>query len=240
MKCFYFMLLGILLAGGVFSETRVWQTLDGRSFIGEFERQDSKKLYFRDENRDIQIVSATNLIPSHLRYIRTQIPPEIALSFRAKKSVPKGVYADKDVTIIDGTARITNASRYPFEGELRGELYFVGKEVATDIYMMLAKEQFVIRFPDTKKQVFEYKMSAKARVYLEFNFFEMRGRDYDGYLLVVLGPSGEILETKTDLKWLKDDNIDRFRTLEVFNFFREDCKKRSVPRPKYYNSRGFM
>ena len=109
--------------------------------------------------------------------------------------------------------------------------------MATDDYMMLAKKSFPIRFSDDGGSTVEVEMVAKARVYDEVNRLEVRGRNYEGYLLVVLDPDGEILELKTNLNWLDDDKLEAFRRFKVFNFFNEDCKKVSTPRPRYYNDR---
>jgi hypothetical protein len=240
MKYIYILLMSAVFSGTVSAEMRVWQTADGRSFKAEFLREKFGLFYFRDENQQIQKVTVTDLVPSHVRYIRTMIPPEITLSYRKKMYKEKGRNADQDVTLVDGTVKITKSGTTPFEGVLSGELYFVAKEVATDHYMMLARKKFAIRFPKGKNQAFEFTMSARTRVYNEYNNLQTRGRNYEGYLLVVTSPSGDILGIKTDLGWLDEDKIPTLRRFDVFNFFDKDCRKKSVPRPKYYSGRGFI
>lgn len=240
MKYLYILLISTVFCGGVSAEMRVWQTEEGRSFKGEYLREQFGLFYFRGEDKQIQKVSVTNLIPSHVRYIHTMIPPKMMLSFRRNLSQEEGRYADPDVRLVDGIAEIKKISRKPFEGVLSGELYIVAKEVATDDYVMLVKKKVAVRFPVTKNPTVEIKFSARTRVYEEYNKIETRGRNYEGYLLVVTDPSGEILEMKTNLSWLDKEELSTFRRFNVFTFFNEECREQSVPRPKHYTGRGFI
>lgn len=240
MKYLYILLISAVFCGMGSAEMRVWHMEDGRSFKGEYLREQFGSFYFRDNHKQVHHVAITNLIPSHVQHIYSMMPPEMKLLFRKKTSRESGKYADEDATLIDGVASIKKLSKQPFNGVLSGELYFVAREVATDDYRMLAKKRFSIRFPETKDQTFQFKMSSRTRAYEEYNKIERRGCNYEGYLLIVVGPSGDILEMKTDLGWLDEEEIETFRQFKVFSFFDKDCRKRPVPRPKDYTRRGFM
>lgn len=239
MKYLYAFIISCLLGSAVFAEMRVWESMDGRTFKAEYVREQFDLFYFRDEHRHIQKIAVTNLIPSHVRYIRTIVPPKLSLSFRKKIEEEEGRYADPDTRLVKTTASVRKVSKAPFVGTLTGELYLVAKEVATPDYMVLAKKTFEIRFPQDEDTV-TVELNAQTREYDEYNEKQRRGRNYEGYLLVVTSASGEVLKTDTDLKWIDEETIDQFRKFKVFTFFNNKCERRSVPRPQSYSPRGFI
>lgn len=223
-----------------FGEMRIWHSIDGTRFVGEYEAERLDRYYFRDENGKTRTIPVKDLVPNDERYIRTIVPPEIKVDFRKKAYIPQGTYADKDVTVIDGQLEIRKIGRKPFYGKLRGELCYVGEEVATDHYMMLAKKKFSVEFPDSENPTVDITLRAEARVYEEYNHIQMRGRNYEGYAVFIFSSTGELIAFDTDLSWLTKENLEAFRQLDEFNFFNESCQKQRVPRPKYYVSRGYM
>ena len=236
MKYRYIFLISFLLQGVSFAEMRAWHCNDGTLIQGEYIGRPAQGLFsFRSPSGEIQLIAATNLVANQLKYIQDKIPPKIEIQFRKKLNKEKGTYADPDKTLINGTLRIRKIGRDPFGGTLQGELYYIAKEVATDDHMMLAVGKFPIRFPDTEDQTVEFSMSAETRKYDEVNAIEIRGRNFEGYLAVVLGPSGEVLATQTDLKWLDAEEVKTMRTFHSFTFFDESCRKKSTPRMQYSN-----
>lgn len=231
----------LLMKSALFAELRMWHSKDGTRFAGEYVAERLDRYYFRDQNGETRTIAVDDLVPNDEKYIRTLVPPDMDVRFRKKEFIPQGQYADPDTTVIDGTLTITKTSRKPFLGKLHGELYYVGEEVATDHYMILAKNKFSLAFPDSdeREPVNEIRLTAEARVYEEYNRMGLRGREYDGYAAVIFSTSGELVLFETDLHWLTEEKLEAFRELEEFNFFREDCKKTNVPRPQYYRSRGY-
>ncbi|MBI9021235.1 MAG: hypothetical protein JEZ10_08290 [Verrucomicrobia bacterium] len=233
----------VLLHGAAFAEIRVWHDKDGNYFEGEFVREQLGKVYFKDTSRQTRSIEVTNLAPQSLGYIRTMIPPELEIDFsknEKNKERNENASPQDQIVVVTGTVKISPAGRTSFEGILRGELYLVGAEVATDDYMMMAKESFPIRFPAERNPSVEFTMSAIARVYEEYNGSQTRGRNYEGYVVVILGPNGDVIKTETNLSWLDDEEFEAFRKLPVRSFFDEDCRKRSVPRPNYYEGRPLV
>lgn len=222
--------------GTAVSEMRIWQAKDGSRFKAEYIREHLGKYYF-DTGRSTVSVAVTNLIPDDVTYIRTMIPPKIDVRVATKTKDEEGEWKDDYVKITTATVDIKKRSDHPFEGVLRGELYLVGKEIATDDYVLVAKNGFPIKFSsDDGKPEFEYSTSVSVRGgYTDYDE-ETRGRYYKGYLLVVLGPNGDVIDTKTDLRWLTEDKVDKLRQFNVFNFFDENCRKRSVPRAQRHSS----
>ena len=93
-----------------------------------------------------------------------------------------------------------------------------------------------VEFPETKKPFVGFNLSAKLRVLNWYSRF--RGWEYDGYLVVILDSEGEVLQTKSDLSWLDDEELEKLRQLKPYQFFDEDCKKRSAPRLQYWSGRS--
>lgn len=240
MNRFSIIILCCLLQTVSFGEMRIWHSIDGTRFVGEYETERLDRYYFRDEDGKTRAIPVKDLVPNDERYIRTIVPPEIRADFRKKEYVPQGTYADKDVRVVDGTLKVKKVSRKPFYGKLKGELVYVGAEVATDHLMILAKKKFTVAFPESEDPEVEVQLQAEARVYREYNHVQVRGRKYGGYVALLFSQTGELIAFETDLSWLTKENLEAFRKLEEFNFFDESCKKTRVPRPDYYVSRGYM
>ena len=121
---------------------------------------------------------------------------------------------------------------------MRLEVYLIGREVLTpDIYRLSEKKASQVKFTEENEGMYTFEAAADFRVYMEYNY-DMRGADYDGYLAVVMDPKGNKLASDTDIYWLEDEEkIEALRKLYVGAFFDESCRKRSVPRPRYYDSR---
>ena len=107
----------------------------------------------------------------------------------------------------------------------------------TGAYTLAGMATSRVHFTEENKGRYTFKTSAIYRVYEEYNELEIRGASYEGYLVVVVDPQGNKIATETDLSWLLDENINKIRNFYVGIFFNENCNKRSVPRPKYYDGR---
>lgn len=240
MKAIYFLLATLfLLQAPLFAEMRMWRGIDGTAFMGEYLTERLGRYYFKDEDGKTRNILAKDLSPLDRKYIQSVIPPKVKFLFKKKEYTQEGTYADKDTKIIEGVLTITKASRQPWSGKLDGALYYIGDEEATDDYRTLAKKKFVLQFPnlDEKDPTVVVKLQAKARVYEEYNYIQIRGSSYEGYLVVLISSDGEVVEFDTDIRWLTEDKIDAFLQLKEYEFFDEDCKKRPVPRPDNYTGR---
>ncbi len=141
------------------------------------------------------------------------------------------------INVVTAEVQVRKKSRAPFNGILRAEVYLIGKEVATDHYRLSGRGTSRVQFTEENQGVYTFQTSADFRVYEEYNDLEMRGAEYAGYLAVVMDSMGNRLAAETDLSWLKDEKIDALRKFHIDSFFDENCRKRSVPRPRYYDAR---
>ena len=230
----------MLLHEAAFSEMRVWHKKDGSEVVGEYVRHLFGNAYLRDPNSKTcsLVIKEANLCDEDLRYIQLKIPPEIEIKLKVKKTEEKGEYADPYTTLIHAKVTLAKVSTKPFAGVLVAEIYLVRKEISSDEYRILAKKQVDVRFSeDAKRSVFEVELSSMARELRVYD--EPRGWTYEGYLVVVREPKGEVLRYKTDLGWLDEEMFDVFRKLPTYWFFDKNCRRKSTPRPTGWYSRQF-
>ncbi len=237
-----FALAALFAGGAVSAEMRIWEDTSGHSVKAEFVRELFKAVELRRPDGTLHSIPLDNLSEQDSAYVRTRIPPEIALNVRKQKRDKvrnEDFVQDGDfISVVTADVEIRKTSRAPFTGNLRAEVYLIGKEVATDHYRLCGRETSRVLFTEENQSVYTFQTSAEFRVYEEYNHLEVRGAEYAGYLVVVMDPAGNQLATRTDLSWLKDEKIDALRAFHVDSFFDENCRKRSVPRPRYYDSRN--
>jgi len=235
----------LLSCSSVSAELRVWEDAAGVQVKAEFERELFGSVELRRPDGSLHSIPLQNLSEADINYLRTQIPPEIEMEVRTQTR-PKErnenatrsefrQYSD-EINTVTAEVQIRQQSKAVFNGVLRLEVYLIGKEVATDHYRLSAKGTDRVQLTEENRRTFVYETSADFRVYEEYNF-DTRGASYAGYLVLVLDPMGNKLAVETNLSWLEGEKIDVLRKFHVFSFFDENCRKRSVPRPRYYDGR---
>ena len=237
--------LMVLLVGSCMvvsaTQMRVWEDVNGLQIKGKFVREIFGSVEIRRPNGELHSIPLEELSPEDLAFVRTLIPPEIAVSVRAKESAVERneefMWANDKLTLITAEVEVRKKSRTPYQGTLKAEVYLIGKEMVTGAYTLVGKGTSRVHFTEENKGRYQFSSSAKYRIYEEYNQIEIRGAAYEGYLVVVVDPQGEKLKTETNLSWLEEDHVDTLRRFYVGIFFDERCKKRSVPRPKYYDAR---
>lgn len=239
-----FILLGLasLLAGGpALAEMRIWEDTSGLSVKAEFVREIFEAVELRRPDGSLYSIPLEKLSKLDTDYLRSRIPPDVTLNVRKQK---RSKIRNEDfvrngdvINVVTIDVEVSKKSRAPFTGTLRAEIYLIGKEVATDPYRLSGRKTARVQFTEENEDLCTLQASADFRVYEEYNGLETRGAEYAGYLVVILDPMGNRLAVDTDLSWLKDEKIDALRKLRVGSFFDENCRKRSVPRPRYYDSR---
>jgi hypothetical protein len=228
--------------GTAYAEMRIWEDTSGKQVKAEFDRELFGAVELRRPDGSLYSIPLENLSAQDLNYLRTRIPPEIELNIRTQK---KGKVRNEDfartgdtINVITATVEIRQKSSAVFNGILRMEVYLIGREVATADYRLSGKETFQVQFTEENKRRQTVQTSADFRVYEEYNNLQTRGAEYAGYLVVVIDPQGDKLAIKTDLSWLREeDRVDELRKFHVDSFFDQNVRKRSVPRPKYYEGR---
>lgn len=222
-------------------QMRVWEDVNGLQIKGKFIREIFGSIEIRRPNGELHSIKIEELSAEDLTYVRTLIPPEVEILVRASESAKERneefIWANDKVTVVSANIEVRKKSRSPYQGTLKAEIYLIGKEMVTGAYTLAGMATSRVHFTEENKGRYTFKTSAIYRVYEEYNELEIRGASYEGYLVVVVDPQGNKIATETDLSWLLDENINKIRNFYVGIFFNENCNKRSVPRPKYYDGR---
>ena len=234
-------LLCLIITTAESYQMRVWEDVNGLQIKGKFIREIFGSIEIRRPNGDLHSITIEDLSAEDLTYVRTLIPPEVEILVRASESAKERneefIWANDKVTVVSANVEVRKKSRSPYQGTLKAEIYLIGKEMVTGAYTLAGMATSRVHFTEENKGRYTFKTSAIYRVYEEYNELEIRGASYEGYLVVVVDPQGNKIATDTDLSWLLDENIDKIRNFYVGIFFNENCNKRSVPRPKYYDGR---
>ncbi len=223
-----------------FAQMRVWRKVDGSLFMAEFSRANFGSYYFETADGETIKLSEDSLIESDREHLRNMFPPKINLRV-TKKTAPtvrntKFVWSGDYMDTVTLSVAIKKMNKEPYDGFLNVEVFLVGAEVATSHFHMSGMKSFPVKLSDDKKAPTEIAFSANFRRYEDYND-EVRGRNYEGYAIIVSDTNGKVLLQETDLDWLEDDQFADLQKLYEGAFFNERCMKTSVPRPKYADNR---
>jgi hypothetical protein len=232
---FWGIVLGMSLS--CVAEMRYWHDRDGKEYYGEFSKEVFGNVYLRGTDGKVFPVAATNLVDSDMDAIRQLRPPKIKVKFTREllevNDYPPEYDPDtwNDIEIdVTGTVEVHKLSKLPYTGMLRGELYLIAQEVATDDYRLFGKKGFAVTFPSPEDNVFTTSLTRMLRTYDSDD--ETRGARYKGYVVVIESSEGEPLVFATNLSWMKADKLEALRKIPCPGFMDDECNKRSVPRPK--------
>jgi hypothetical protein len=230
----------MFLCGAARAEMRVWADRSGKQYTAEFSKEAFGLVFLRDVNGSLFSIKLDELSAGDTKFIRTMVAPTIRVSVASKmKAIPTSIYAEdlEQVWQVSETIQIEKSSPARFDGKLSGEIYLVGEDILTGRYLMLHTQEFYPVFNEANNGRYELTVSTKVRHWEEYNMIENRGYDYAGYLLIVSGPRGERLATKTSLNRFSDEALEALRGFSYFTFFNGDGRKVSVPRPEYSEDR---
>lgn len=226
-----------------------WVTKNGDRFEAEYVREMFDKITVRLPDGTTRILPVEELSDADVQYARQAVPPEIEIDVSVSsenKPIPQ-IYKDatylnsQDYTTI-WKARVTvrQISQSPYAGKLPVEVYLLGQEVATPDYRTVGIARGQVEFTAENEGVYELVATAQTRRYWEYSD-EWRGVKYAGYVVIVFDPQGNVLASKTDLRWLKDqsEKLAKLRTYPAgLYFYDENFRERAVPRPKYFLDRA--
>lgn len=222
-----------VIGATAFAEMRIWHTKDGSRFEAEFLREKPGKIFLKGIDKQNFTLAITNLVANDIKYIRTQVLPEVAIQFsKTIRERERSDYARQTDNAMEVTAEVLvqRTSRALFDGQLKGEVYLIAKEVATDDYRLFSKKGFVVRF-DGESREFTFETKAVVINYEEYTT-EQRGAIYEGYVVILFDLQGKPMASDTNLAWMDEPRIEALRTLPVPAFFDQMCNKRAVPRPR--------
>jgi len=225
---------------------RVWEDKSGNAVRGEYIREQFGSLELRQPDGSLHSIPLAELSAQDTDYLRTRIPPEIEVQVRTQKrpkernknaSRARFEQFSDEINVVTARVEVRKKSSAAFTGTLRAEVYLIGEEVATDDYRLSGKAAENVQFTGDNEGLFTFENAADFRVYEEYNKLQIRGAEYAGYLVIILDSMGRTLAVETDISWMTEEKADAVRKFHVDSFFDENGRKRSVPRPLYYDSR---
>ncbi len=235
---------GLLLsfAAGAAPQMRYWYTQDEARFLGEYEKEMIGKYFFRGTDGRLFSVAKTNLTASGVDYINALRPAKVKIKFskRAHELSDYPTEYDPDThddleVEITGIVEVRKVSKAPYTGTLYGEVYMIGKELATEDYRLFAQKAFKVSFPGSEK-VYSTSLSKTLMTWDPGNG-NKRGAEYAGYVVVIREANGNLIAFDTNLYWMGEEKIDALRKLPCPAFLNEACQKRPVPRPQNKDDR---
>lgn len=234
--------LSLIATGASGAQARYWHTKDGEEFVGAYEKAVFGNVYFRGLDGKLFKVASADLVESDKAFISASFTPEVEVRFTKKirkitdypDNYDPSAWDDSEMEIT-GLVSVTKKRGIPYSGKLRGEVYLIGEEVATDDYRLFGKKGFTVSFPGEKSNVFECEIKKTLRTYTMNGNLE-RGAHYKGYVVVIESFAGDLVAFESNLSWMNEEKIAALRKLSCPGFLDENCKKRSVPRPEDYRT----
>jgi len=240
-----------ILWGCAYSETRVWETRDGRKYEAEFVHELFDKLTLRTKDGEEVRISVEEFSEHDQKYLRVMVPPVVEVnvdkSTRTKSKEFDDQYdQDNDITAILSTkVNIQKVSKRPFTSRLNAELFLIGQEVQDrDYYILLSKTDSSFLLGEHNDNLHSFRTDPiELKVYTEFTK-QRRGHDYVGYVVAVSDAFGSLIHVDTDVGWLAD-KVEALRDLYIRGasskysryFDKETVSKQNVPRPRDYPGR---
>lgn len=235
------------------AEMRIWTSKKtGMRVEAAYERMSSGKVRVRTVEGNPLTLALDSLSPIDMKYLRTVVIPEIEIDVsKDEEERPKcrvktaiAVSTSDRTMMATVTVEVKKKSRFPYDGTMIAEVYLIGDERNTDDHRLVSKRKFPVTFTEENDGLCSFSLSGYFRAYVEYNgpnsYGEERGCEYAGYVVVVRDMTGKIAAFDTNLNYMEDgfrDKIERLGGFREFTFFADNVKRRSVPRPEYYEER---
>lgn len=234
-------------------EMRVWTSKKtGLRVEAAYERMSGPKVRVRTADGKPLVLAVGSLSPADMKYLRTVVVPEIEIDVKKKEDErPKCrvktaiAVSTSDRTILTTVSvAVKKKSRFPYDGTMVAEVYLIGDETNTEDHRLVSKRKFPVTFTEENDECSTFSLRDTFRSYVEYNgpnsYGEERGCEYAGYVVVVRDINGDIAAYDTNLSYMDNEfseKIVRLGNFREFTFFRDNVKRRSVPRPEYYEER---
>ncbi len=251
------MLLGF--SASLSAETRMWTDEKGVCFEGEFRREMFGAVLVKDTKGVSCLIPFAKLSVEDLSYIRHHVSPTVEIDVDVRASVrPKtewlvgGGDVTKDYTFF---VTLKKTTQLPYMGRLTAELFVIAEErtkTRNERYVLMHYENSNVIFPQQKNECYEFAsmevpfLSYCAK-WIEVPDAVERGKEYLGYVVVLLDSNRHVIAYETDVsgvKWLTEDIPYSAKKLRAFykenagsihsRHFDESFEKRMPPRIPWY------
>lgn len=196
------------------------------------------KVMLENDSGEKYYIPVKDLSEHDKKHLSSIFVPKLNIRFSdssRSKFRSKNALADDIIRIVDGTATVEAKDKIPSE-TLRMEVYMIGEEVATDDYKLLEKGAMPLKLNEENDFTCELKLETQSRKYMEYNY-QLRGCLYLGSVVIILDRNDQVVDFRSGIGWIKEEQLDPLRQLDVDDFFDSSLKPRPVPRPKFSTSR---
>lgn len=224
----------LLLCGGLFAEdVRIWRNQQGERFEGRYVRILLGKVMLEAGGGQKIYIPLKELSKWDHKYLTSIFIPRVNIQFSdssRSKFRSKNALADDMIRIVTGTATVESKDRVESD-TLRMELYLIGEEVATADFKLLEKGAMPLKFSEENEYTCRLVLETQSRRYMEYNR-QLRGCLYLGYVVVIRDGRDQVVDFRSDINWIRKEQLDKLRSFEKSDFFNSELQARPVPRPK--------
>lgn len=199
------------------AEMRIWTSADGQTVEAEFVRFSMGKIVLKKADGKEISVPPSYLSDDDQEYVITRIPPKpprLKLDF-SKKAQTTAEYYDDHRQKLRFTVKIMKASREPYEGKLKVELFVLGEDLGGgEKSMLLRKVWEDVVLSSVPNDVLELS-PAPITVHYDDQGYEY-GTKYDGYAFFVFDDSGAVIASRASSKKL-ERQLEKLRSEELYD-----------------------
>jgi hypothetical protein len=207
------------------NEMRVWTSLDGETFEGEFVTVIGRDAVFKTASKKQIKIPFDRFIAEDQRVVELSMPPSMKLDLGKKIRQKRLKYGAGLVGINEYTftAKIDQTSSGDYTHKLKAEFFVIGSEIGASKYMLLDRgdESFVLSRENNRS----FDFSGNAVEMLDFvTFGQRRGDRYEGFLITVTDELGRIIDYRSTPSWLYK-NLEQLKALPVGSFMDKTCTR---------------
>jgi hypothetical protein len=188
---------------------RSWALASGRAAEAEYVATVAGQVVLRDAGGTLSKIPLEQFSVEDAEYIELQSPPEFSLDFSKKRHTHKALEPGPFVSWIPPTladytfsARVKQATADPYSHELQVEYFAFGREAAGDRYILLDRRKGSFSPGPENGRSFALQ-GEPVLVYTYTDYYgDLRGKKYDGYLIILTDPQGKIVAHRSSDKWL--------------------------------------
>ena len=218
MKLLTLIFAGLIFAGPLSAEVRMWTDSSGNSFAGELSKVVLGRVYIRDVDGKTRSVSLDSLSKAEQEYLSSHVPPEVEITVRKKsRDLPNYAWSSLNyyTTLYTFSITLEKQSRLDYRGDLTVELFVIGQDLAAksnDAFVLMHYGRSVCQLPDGRKSrsevvVDDIRFEHFIAGYIQLSSATERGKEYVGYIVTVSDAKGHIIACKENgtPDWIEND-----------------------------------
>jgi hypothetical protein len=236
MKNSFITLILICAVSSSFSEFRVWNFNNGKSIEAEFVTLLGGQVSLKTVKGKRIKIPENQFSDEDRVFLELINPPKLDLSLSKSSKVrvfPESLSDLPSAQYYNFAAVIAQKSPKNYQHELTAELFVIGEEKSGDNKILLDYKKSSFKLMEGSKSVFKLPSKTVELTQFASSNGQMRGEEYDGYMIIVMDSRGEILASKST----RDDWLliaDNLRKLPIGKYFDKEGNRAWPTRPKRF------